>query len=246
MLNREEDEGPPSRGKLYIIATPIGNLEDLTFRALRTLREVSWVACEDTRQTRKLLNKYKLTKKLISYYQPKERQKIPQIIQLLNEGQDVALVSDAGTPGLSDPGYPLLSETLKQGLQIIPIPGASALTAALSSSGLPTHRFLFIGFPPPRREATKKLLLSLRGEKGTLIFYLPVRKLQLFLKIVDESLGTRRVVIAREMTKIHEEFLRGTPAGLLKTLEQRRIKGEITLLIEGYTKRIKKKQVIKI
>lgn len=241
MLNLEEDGEHLPRGKLYIVATPIGNLEDLTFRALRILGEVSWIVCEDTRQTRKLLNKYELKKKLFSYYQPKEKQKIPKIIQLLNEGQDVALVSDAGTPGVSDPGYPLIREAINQEIKIIPIPGVSALTSALSSSGLPTHRFLFIGFPPPKKETTKKLLLSLRDEKGTLIFYLPLRKLQKFLKIVDESLGERQVVIAREMTKIYEEFLRGTPAGLIKTLENRRLKGEITILIEGFTRKTKKR-----
>lgn len=236
MLNHEEDGEPALRGKLYIVATPIGNLEDLTFRALRILREVPWIACEDTRQTRKLLNKYKLKKKLISYYQPKERQKIPKIIRLLNEGHDVALVSDAGTPGLSDPGYPLIKEAIKEGIKIIPIPGASALTSALAASGLPTHRSLFIGFPSPKKGAIKKLLLSLKEERGTLIFYLPLRKLQSFLKLVEEIMGERQVVIAREMTKIHEEFLRGTPSGLMEILEERKLKGETTILIEGSKK----------
>ncbi len=241
MLNHEEDEEHPSRGKLYIVATPIGNLEDLTFRALRILGEVSWIACEDTRQTIKLLNKYELKKKLISYYQPKEKQQIPKIIQLLNEGQDVALVSDAGTPGLSDPGYPLIKEAIHQGIRIIPIPGASALTSALAASGLPTHRFLFIGFPPPKKEATRKLLLSLKEEKGTLVFYLPLRRLMSFLKTVEEFLGERQVVIAREMTKLYEEFLRGTPSELKKGLEKRRLKGEATLLIEGFSRKAKKR-----
>lgn len=241
MLNHTEgEEEHSSRGKLYIVATPIGNLEDMTFRALRILQEVHWIACEDTRQTRKLLNKYDLKKKLISYYQPKERQKIPKIIGLLNKGRDVALVSDAGTPGLSDPGYPLIREAINKGIKIIPIPGASALTSALTASGLPTHRFLFIGFPPPKKEATKKLLLSLREETGTLIFYLPLRKLFSFLKLIEEILGERQIVIAREMTKIHEEFLRGAPAELMNILEKRKLKGETTILIEGITKKSKR------
>lgn len=240
MLNHEEDEEHPSRGKLYIVATPIGNLEDLTFRALRILGEVSWIACEDTRQTLKLLNKYQLKKRLISYYQPRERQQIPKIIRLLKEGQDVALVSDAGTPGLSDPGYPLIQEAIQQGVKIIPIPGTSALTTALSASGLPTHRILFIGFPPPKKAGVKKLLNSLKEEKGTLVFYLPLRRLISFLEMIEDSLGERQVVIAREMTKLHEEFVRGTPSELKKVLEEKRIKGEATLLIEGSSRKAKK------
>ncbi|MFQ6108322.1 MAG: 16S rRNA (cytidine(1402)-2'-O)-methyltransferase [Candidatus Aminicenantales bacterium] len=233
MVDREGSEEKPPRGKLYIVATPIGNLEDLTFRALRILSEVSWIACEDTRQTRKLLNKYQLKKRLISYYHPREWQKIPKILELLKRGKDVALVSDAGTPGLSDPGFPLIKRAVKEGIPIVPIPGASALTAALSASGLPTHRVLFIGFPPPKKEAARKLLSSLKDEDGTLIFFLPVRKILPFLDLVSEELGPRQVVIAREMTKIHEEFLRGTPEELSKCLVERRLKGEATVLVEG-------------
>jgi 16S rRNA (cytidine1402-2'-O)-methyltransferase len=222
---------PP--GDLYIVATPIGNLEDLTFRALRTLGEVSVIACEDTRQTIKLLNKYSIKKKLISYYQPKESQKIPKIISLLNQGKDVALVTDSGTPGISDPGYPLIREAIRQGIKIIPIPGPAAITAALSASGLPTHRFLFLGFLPPKKEATRKLLNSLKNEKATLVFYLPTRRLLPFLGITRETIGNRQIVIAREMTKIYEEFLRGTTEELLKKLEGKKLKGEATVLIEG-------------
>jgi 16S rRNA (cytidine1402-2'-O)-methyltransferase len=221
------------RGNLYIVATPIGNLEDLTFRALRVLGEVSFIACEDTRQTKKLLNRYKLKKRLLSYYHPKESQKIPKIMQLLKGGKDVALVSDAGTPGLSDPGYPLIREAIKEGIDIIPLPGASALTAALTASGLPTHRFLFIGFPPAKKEATRKLLSSLKEEHGTLVFYLPTRKISLFLRLVLDVLGNRQVVIAREITKIHEEFLRGKAEELSEKLGERRLKGEATVLVEG-------------
>lgn len=220
-------------GDLYVVATPIGNLEDLTFRALRTLGEVSVIVCEDTRRTRKLLNKYSIKKMLISYYHPRESQKIPQIISLLKKGKDVALVADSGTPGISDPGYPLIREAITQGIKIIPIPGPAAITAALSVAGLPTHRFLFLGFLPPKKEATKKLLVSLKNEKATLVFYLPTRKLLSFLDLTQETIGNRQIVIAREMTKIYEEFLRGTTEELLKKLEEKKLKGEATVLISG-------------
>ena len=220
-------------GDLYVVATPIGNLGDLTLRALRTLGEVSVIVCEDTRRTIKLLNKYSIKKKLISYYHPKESQKIPQIISLLKQRKDVALVTDSGTPGISDPGYPLIREAITQGIKIIPIPGPAAITAALSVAGLPTHRFLFLGFLPPKKEATKKLLVSLKNEKATLVFYLPTRKLLSFLDLARETIGNRQIVIAREMTKIYEEFLRGTTEELLKKLEEKQLKGEATVLISG-------------
>lgn len=239
MINPERPKAEEVKGNLYITATPIGNLEDLTFRALRTLKEVDWIACEDTRRTRKLLSRYQLKKRLISYYQPKEKEKIPRIIKLLREGHDVALVSDAGTPGLSDPGFPLIQEAIKENIKVIPIPGASALTAALSASGLPTHRFLFIGFPPPKKTATRKLLLSLKEEEGTLVFYLPMRRLLFFLRLIAEILGSREVVIAREMTKIHEEFLRGTPEELIERIKKRKLKGESVLLVQGSKKKAK-------
>lgn len=220
-------------GKLFIVGTPIGNLEDVTLRALRVLGEADFIACEDTRQTKKLLNKYNLKKKLISYYQPKENQKIPRIISLLREGKDVALVSDSGTPGLSDPGYRLIREAIKEHIRVIPIPGASAVTAALTASGLSTHRFLFIGFPPPKKEKTKKLLQAIKHEEATLIFYLPTRKIFTFLEIVQEVMGNREVVIAREMTKIHEEFIRGRVQELIEKLEEKTLKGEATIIIRG-------------
>lgn len=226
-----ESTGEKPSGTLYIVATPIGNLEDLTFRALKTLEGVDHIACEDTRRTRKLLTKYGLKKGLISYFQPKEKQKIPLIIRLLKEGKDVALVSDAGTPGISDPGFPLIKEALTQGIHVIPIPGVSALTTALSAAGLPTHRVLFIGFPPPKKEAMRKLLQVLKEEPGTLVFYLPARKLAVFCQLAQKIFGDRPVVIARELTKLHEEFLRGTPAELISLLENKTIKGEATVLV---------------
>jgi 16S rRNA (cytidine1402-2'-O)-methyltransferase len=233
----EEKTTHKTDGRLFIVATPIGNLEDISLRALRVLEEVSLIACEDTRQTVKILNKYGIKKRLLSYFHPKEQKRVPKIIGLLKEGKDVALVSDAGTPGIADPGFPLIREALKQGIAVIPVPGPAAVTAALSAAGLPTHKFLFWGFPSPKKEAARKSLESLKTETATLIFYLPSRKLPAFLKIIQETLGERRVVIAREMTKVHEEFLRGFPAELLSALEKKSLKGELTLLVEGRPKK---------
>jgi 16S rRNA (cytidine1402-2'-O)-methyltransferase len=232
-MEREAGPGRPS-GRLFVVATPIGNLEDITLRALRVLGEVEAIACEDTRQTVKLLARHGLKKRLISYFHPREGQKIPEIIGLLRSGRDVALVSDAGTPGISDPGYPLIREALREGIPVVPIPGPSAVAAALSASGLPTHRFLFVGFPPPRKAGLLKLLASLKEEKATLVFYLPLRRTIEFLEgCVEIGLGDRRVAIARELTKIHEEFIRGTARELIGHLGERRLRGEATVLVEG-------------
>jgi 16S rRNA (cytidine1402-2'-O)-methyltransferase len=220
-------------GRLYVVATPIGNLEDLTLRALRILGEVAAIACEDTRQTIKILNRFGLKKPLISYFQPMEGRRIPEIIGHLKYGRDIALVSDAGTPGISDPGFPLIREALKAGIPVVPIPGASAVTAALSAAGLPTHRFLFAGFPPPKKTGLRKFLEALKAEDATLVFFLPTRRILEFLEAVLEALGNRRVVIARELTKVHEEFLRGRAGELAAALGQKTMKGEATVLIEG-------------
>ncbi|MFA9453652.1 MAG: 16S rRNA (cytidine(1402)-2'-O)-methyltransferase [Candidatus Aminicenantaceae bacterium] len=237
-----QESSASSRGRLYIVATPIGNLDDLTFRALQTLQDVDAIACEDTRQTRKLLHRYNLRKRLLSYFQPREKPQAEVILELLKQGRDVALVSDAGTPGISDPGFPLIQRALEEGIEIVPIPGASALTAALCAAGLPTHRVLFLGFPPPKQQATRTLLLSLQEEAATLVFYLPARRLSRFLEAIQEQLGCRRVVVARELTKLHEEFLRGTPEELLEQLQGRTVKGEVTLLIEGLSRKNKSKK----
>ncbi len=222
---------PP--GRLYIVGTPVGNLEDITLRALRILGEVEAIACEDTRQTLKILNRFGLKKPLISYFQPREGRRIPEIIGLLKAGRDVALVSDAGTPGISDPGFPLIREALKEAIPVVPIPGPSAVTTALSAAGLPTHRFLFVGFPPPKKTGLRKFLDALRDEKATLVFFLPTRRIQEFLEAVRELLGDRRVVIARELTKVHEEFIRGNAGELSASLGQKALKGEATVLVEG-------------
>lgn len=220
-------------GRLFVVGTPIGNLEDVTLRALRVLGEVAAIACEDTRQTIKLLNRYGIKKPLISYFHPREGRRIPEILRLLEGGGDVALVSDAGTPGISDPGFPLIREALKKGLEVVPIPGPSAVTAALSAAGLPTHRFLFAGFPPPKAAALRRFLEELGKEDATLVFYLPTRRLPEFLSAVVEALGDRRIVVARELTKVHEEFSRGTASELLASFAGRATKGEATVLVEG-------------
>ena len=220
-------------GRLFIVGTPVGNLEDITLRALRVLGEVEAIACEDTRQTLKILNRYGIRKPLISYFQPREGQRVPEIVRILKDGRDVALVSDAGTPGISDPGFPLIREALKEGIPVVPVPGPSAVTAALSASGLPTHRFLFVGFPPPKATGLKKCLAALSREEATLVFFLPTRKLPQFLGAVEEVLGNRKVVVARELTKIHEEFIRGKVGELAAKLGTRILKGEATVLVEG-------------
>jgi 16S rRNA (cytidine1402-2'-O)-methyltransferase len=220
-------------GVLYVVATPIGNLEDITLRAVRVLGEVAAIACEDTRQTVKILNRFGFKKPLISYFHPREGQRIPEIIGLLKAGRDVALVSDAGTPGISDPGFPLIREALKEGVRVVPIPGPAAVTAALAAAGLPTHRFLFLGFPPPKATGLRRLLEAQAGQEATLVFYLPTRRLAEFLAAVIETLGDRRVVVARELTKIHEEFLRGTARELAAAIGARALKGEATVLVEG-------------
>jgi len=225
--------GSGRTGRLFIVATPIGNLEDITLRALRVLGEVEAIACEDTRQTLKLLNRYGLRKRLISYFQPREGQKTPEIIALLKSGRDVALVSDAGTPGISDPGFPLIREALKAGVPVVPVPGPSAAAAALAASGLPTHRFLFVGFPPPKKQALRRFVASFEEEEATLVFYLPTRRIREFLEAVQTGLGDRRVVIARELTKVHEEFIRGTAGELLAALGDCELKGEATVLVQG-------------
>ena len=227
-------------GSLFVVATPIGNLEDITIRAIKTLREVSFIACEDTRRTIKLLNHYKIKKRLVSYYQPKEGKKIPQIINLLEKGLDGALVSDAGTPGISDPGYRLIVEAKKRGIKVIPIPGPTAITTALCASGLPTDRFLFIGFPSKKQSPLEKLLIEIKEEKGTLVFYQSGRRIISFLETIKKILGKRQIVIARELTKIHEEFLSGFAEELINELKNRKIKGEFVVLVSGNTEKGKK------
>jgi len=219
-------------GTLYIVATPIGNLEDITYRAVRILGEVDQIACEDTRQTRKLLERYGISKPLISYHEHNERTRAQELLRDLLAGKNIALVSDAGTPLIADPGYRLVTEARTQGIPVVPIPGPSALVAALSVSGLPTDAVHFGGFLPARKTQRRKLLEELKSSPATLVFYEAPHRILESLDDVAELLGPRPVTLARELTKIHEEFLHGTASELKTGLAGRpAIKGEITLLI---------------
>ena len=218
-------------GCLYLVATPIGNLEDITLRALRVLKEADIIACEDTRQTQKLLQHYGIHKELISYHSHNELTRAPELVIELEQGAEVALVSDAGTPLVSDPGHRLVALCLRHHIPVIPIPGPSALVAALAASGLPTGEFLFVGFLPSRAGARRKALDALKSEPRTLVFYEAPHRLVDTLADAADVLGNRPAVVAREITKIHEEFLRGSLAELRDAARQRAPRGEITLMI---------------
>ena len=222
-----------SHGKLYVVATPIGNLEDITLRALRVLREVDLIAAEDTRHTRKLLDRYKIKKRMVSYHEHNERERAERIIEDLKSGMKVALVSDSGTPAISDPGYVLIRRCVEEGIEVIPIPGPSAFLAALSVSGLPVHRFIFEGFLPHKSGKRRNRLRQLAEEEGTIIFYESPHRLLKTLSDILEILGNRRVVIARELTKVHEEIFRGSIEEALERFGIGKCKGEFTILIEG-------------
>ena len=219
-------------GTLYLVATPIGNLEDITLRAVRVLREVDWIACEDTRHTRKLLDHYGISKPTVSYHQHNEAARAAELVERLAAGASIALVSDAGTPLLSDPGYRVVAAAIEAGIAIVPIPGPSAALGALAASGLATDSFRFCGFLPPKSGARRQALEDVRGEACTLIFYEAPHRILDALADVAAVFGPRPVVAARELTKLHEEFLRGTAAQVREQLAARdAVKGEFTLLI---------------
>jgi 16S rRNA (cytidine1402-2'-O)-methyltransferase len=219
-------------GTLYVVATPIGNLEDITFRAVRILGEVDLIACEDTRQTRKLLDRYSIAKPLVSYHEHNERVRAADLLRDLEAGKNIALVSDAGTPLIADPGYRLVEQARQMGIPVSPIPGPSALLAALSGSGLATDSFSFHGFLPAKKGQRRTFLEVFRGSQATLVFYEAPHRVLDTLDDIEAVLGPRPVVIARELTKVHEEFLRGTAAELREALRKRpTVKGEITLLV---------------
>jgi len=220
-------------GKLYVVATPIGNLEDITLRALKVLREVDLIVAEDTRHTRKLLDRYGIRKRLISYHEHNERERAEWIIEELKSGRKVALVSDSGTPAISDPGYVLIRRCVEEGIEVIPIPGPSAFLAALSVSGLPVHRFVFEGFLPHKSGKRRNRLRQLVEEEGTIIFYESPHRLLKTLSDMLEIMGNRRVVIARELTKVYEEIFRGSIEEALERFGTGKCKGEFTILIEG-------------
>lgn len=214
------------------MATPIGNLEDITFRAVRILGEVDRIACEDTRHTRKLLDRYGISKPLVSYHEHNERSRSEELLRELQAGKSIALVTDAGTPLISDPGYRLVKSARDQGIPVSPLPGPAALLAALSASGLPTDSFVFLGFLPSKKGQRHKLLESWKALPVTLVFYEAPHRVIETLNDIDETLGPRPVVLARELTKIHEEFVRGTAAEVRDALvKQPSLRGEITLLV---------------
>jgi 16S rRNA (cytidine1402-2'-O)-methyltransferase len=218
---------------LYVVATPIGNLEDITLRALRVLKEVDLIACEDTRQTQKLLNHFGITTRTVSYYEQNEASRSKELVNELTAGKRIALVTDAGMPGISDPGFRVVALAIEHGIHVVPIPGATAMISALAASGLPTDSFQFRGFLPPKSGQRRKALEGIRNSQQTEIFYEAPHRLKEAIEDVVAELGaSRSIVIARELTKIHEEFLRGHAAQVLKELNSRgEIKGEITLLI---------------
>jgi 16S rRNA (cytidine1402-2'-O)-methyltransferase len=220
-------------GTLYIVATPIGNLEDMTLRAIRVLKDADLIASEDTRHTKHLLDRYQIETQLTSYHDHNKEEKAPVLVARLLEGNNIALVSDAGTPGISDPGYFLINLAIDQKISVIPIPGATAAVAALSVSGMPTDRFVFEGFLPAKHVARLKRLQALAKEDRTMIFYEAPHKIIAATEDMLEVLGDRRAVFTRELTKIHEEAIRGTLSEILKHLQTRSIKGEFTIIVHG-------------
>src|SRR5882757_4600357 len=218
-------------GCLYLVATPIGNLEDITLRAIRILKEADIIACEDTRQTQKLLQHYGIRKEMVSYHEHNELTRSPELVIELEQGAKAALVSDAGTPVVSDPGHRLVSLCLRHHIPVIPIPGPSAFVAALAASGLPTEEFLFVGFLPSRAGARRKALENLKSEPRTIVLYEAPHRLVETLADAAAVMGPRPAVVAREITKIHEEFLRGNLDELRDAGQKRAPRGEITLLI---------------
>lgn len=225
-------------GRLYLVATPIGNLNDITFRALETLRSVDIILAEDTRKTIKLLNHYEIAKPMISFYRHNEGTKIAGVIDMLKDGKNLALVSDAGTPAISDPGEDLVKECIKENIEIIPIPGAVAFIQGLIVSGFDTTRFIFEGFLPMNKANRREHLQVLKDEERTILFYEAPHKLKRTLSDLADTFGeNRRVVLSREITKIHEEHLRMTLKEAIKYYEETEVKGEFVIIVEGAPKK---------
>lgn len=221
-------------GSLYIVATPIGNLEDVTERALRVLREVDVIACEDTRHTRALLNRFDIKTKTTSYHEHNERERAEELCRLVESGKDVAVVSDAGTPLISDPGFRIVTTAIERGVPVVPVPGPTAFVAALAASGLPSDQFFFAGFLPARALARRAMLAAWREMKATLIFYEAPHRIAATLKDALNVFGNRQAAIARELTKLHEEFVRGSLEDLTKQFSDgAAARGEMVLLISG-------------
>lgn len=215
---------------LYIVSTPIGNLEDITMRALRILKEVDHIAAEDTRHSGVLLNRYEINTRTISFHAFSDQRKLDELILLLKSGKNLALISDAGTPGISDPGYVLIKAALENGIQVVPIPGPAAFLTALSASGAATHQFLYLGFLPAKK-GRQTLLESLKTEERTIVFYESPHRILKTLHELAEKFGDRPLVVARELTKIHEEFFRGTAAQAYEHFSKKGPKGEFVLIL---------------
>jgi 16S rRNA (cytidine1402-2'-O)-methyltransferase len=221
-------------GTLYVVATPIGNKDDITLRALNILREVDVIAAEDTRKTRRFLSQHNVKGSLISYHEHNEKERTPELINKLKDGVSIALVSNAGTPSVSDPGYRLIEAAATTDINIVPIPGVSAAIAALSVAGLPTDSFTFVGFLPKKKGKRLRLLSELTNQPRTLIFYESPKRILILLEEIFDTMGNRAGVLAREMTKLHEEFIRGELTEIFDTLKDRsEIKGECALLVAG-------------
>lgn len=226
--------GREKPGTLYLVATPIGNLEDMTMRAIRTLREADLIAAEDTRQSRKLLTHFEIgSKRLVSYHEHNKEASGPELIRLLEEGQSIALISDAGLPAISDPGADLAAAAVEHGIPVVPVPGANAALSALIMSGLPTDRFLFAGFPPRDRKGLNRFLDGIASEPGTILLYEAPHRLKKTVQALAERWGDRRVAIVRELTKRHEEAIRGTARSVAAYLEEHPPLGECCIIIEG-------------
>ncbi len=223
-------------GTLYLVATPIGNLEDMTFRAVRTLKEVDVIACEDTRHTRMLLDHYGIRKPLLSYHEHNEQRRAPELVRRLSAGDSVAIVSDAGMPVLSDPGYTVLQLAIDHGISVVPIPGPSAITTALAVSGLPPDHFLFIGFLPRRSSERRRVLAELAQLPWTLVAFESPHRIGGALADVHAILGNRRLALIRELTKRFEEVIRGPVTDVLEQVQKSPLRGELTVVVEGATK----------
>jgi 16S rRNA (cytidine1402-2'-O)-methyltransferase len=221
------------RGRLYLVSTPIGNPEDITLRAIKVLRGVDLIAAEDTRKARQLLARYRIKPPLTSFFEHNEPAKIGALIKRLLNNQTIALISDAGTPGVSDPGFRLIRQAIEEGIEVIPIPGPSAHVAALVCSGLPTDSFHFFGFLPPRGAKRKKRLEEMRGLRGTIILYEAPHRLLRTLHDIKDGCGDRYICVAREMTKTYEEVIRGEITEVLAGLAGKKVRGEITLVVAG-------------
>ena len=221
-------------GTLYIIATPIGNLEDITLRALRVLREVDLIVAEDTRTARKLLNRYGIKKPLWSYYDSREKIKTPRLLEKIKSGRKIALISESGMPGISDPGFFLIKQAIAAGIEPVPIPGPSSVLTALVISGLPVDRFAFEGFLPARKMARRKKLIILQPEERTIVFFEAPHRLTVTLDELRKIFGERRIAVVRELTKKCEEVIRGTITEVLTRLQEGGVKGEVTVVVEGH------------